>query len=63
MWFEYHTQLISWSEDTMMKMEVVSNITERKISEKELRLSAAAFDTATEALMITNISNHIITKI
>ncbi len=59
-WFEYQTRIIPWIDETTVRMTVINDITSRKLAENELRLSAAVFDTAKEALMITNPQNHIL---
>ena len=58
-WYEFHSQTIPWFETRRVRMEVATDITERKLAADELRLSAAVFDTAAEAVMITDRDNKI----
>jgi len=58
-WYEFHSQTIPWFETRRVRMEVATDITERKLAADELRLSAAVFDTAAEAVMITDRNNKI----
>ncbi|MCW8884372.1 MAG: EAL domain-containing protein [Motiliproteus sp.] len=61
-WYEFRGQLIPWFGNRTVRMEIATDISLRKINEDKLRLSAAVFDTAAEAVMITD-ANNLIQKV
>ena len=56
LWFECRDQAVSWIDGRLVRMEVATDITGRKVAEKELTLSATVFDRAYEAVMVADVN-------
>ena len=53
-WYDCRDQAIRWSDGRMVRLEIATDITERKKAEKELRLQSAALHAAANAIVITD---------
>jgi PAS domain S-box-containing protein len=58
-WYDCRDQAIRWSDGRMVRMEIATDITDRKKSEGELRLQSAALQSAANAIVITDRSGEI----
>lgn len=53
-WYDCRDQAIRWSNGRLVRMEVATDITERKQTEENLRLQSAALQAAASAIVITD---------
>jgi two-component system NtrC family sensor kinase len=53
-WYDCRDQAIRWSDGRMVRLEIATDITDRKKAETELRLQSAALHAAANAIVITD---------
>ena len=53
-WYDCRDQAIRWFDGRLVRMEIATDITERKLSETQLRLAGMVFENTTEAIMVTD---------
>ena len=58
-WYDCRDQAIRWSNGRLVRMEIATDITERKQAEKDLRLQSAALQATASAIVITDLNGSI----
>ena len=53
-WYDCRDQAIRWSDDHLVRLEIATDITERKKAEEELKLQSAVLHAAANAIVITD---------
>jgi PAS domain S-box-containing protein len=59
-WYDCRDQAIRWSDGRLVRLEIATDITDRKKAEEELRLQSAALKAAANAIVITDRSGSIV---
>lgn len=58
-WYDCRDQAVRWSDGRLVRMEIATDITDRKKAEADLRLQSAALHAAGNAIVITDLNGSI----